>query len=120
MIRIEERIGQQAYRLSLPENWTIHPVFHISLLKRWNTASLQEEEEVPADDDLELEEPYYEVEKILRWRKVKRGRKILKEYLVLWKGYPIVEASWIQAEQFSHPDQLQQYLEDDQPLEEKI
>ena len=95
-------------------------MFHISLIKRWNAASLQEEEEVPADDDLELEEPYYEIEKILQWRKVKRGRKVLKEYLVLWKGYPIAEASWIPAEQFSHPDQLQQYLEDDQPLEEKI
>ena len=95
--KIEERIGRQAYKLSLPENWKIHPVFHILLLKMWNTASLQEEEEVPVDDDLELEELYYEVEKILRWRKVKRGRKILKEYLVLWKVYPIAEASWIQA-----------------------
>ena len=46
--KIEERIGQQAYRLSLSENWKIHSVFDISLLKRWNTASLQEEEEVPA------------------------------------------------------------------------
>ena len=91
--RIEERIGQYAYKLSLPENWKIHLVFHILLLKRWNTASLQEEEEVPADDDLELEEPYYEIEKILRWRKVKRGRKTLKEYLVLWKGCKVTEAS---------------------------
>ena len=118
--KVEQRIGQQAYKLSLPENWKIHPVFHISLLKRWNTASLQEEEEAPADEDLEIEEPYYEIEKILRWRKVKRGRRILKEYLVLWKGYLITEASWIQAEQFSHPDQLQQYLEDDQPLQERV
>ena len=117
---IEKRIGQQAYKLSLRENWKIHPVFHISLLKRWNTASLQEEEETPADDDLELEEPYYEIEKILRWRKVKRGKRILKEYLVLWKEYPIAEASWIQTEQFSHLDQLQQYLDDDQPLEERV
>ena len=90
---VEQRIGQQAYKLSLPENWKIHPMFHISLLKRWNAASLQEEEEVLANDDLELKEQYYEIEKILRWRKVKRGRKILKEYLVLWKGYPIAEAS---------------------------
>ena len=118
--KVGQQIGQQAYKLSLPENWKIYPVFHISLLKRWNTASLQEEEETPVDEDLEIEEPYYEIEKILRWTKVKRGTKILEEYLVLWKGYPIAEASWIQAEQFSHPDQLQQYLEDDQPLEERV
>ena len=36
------------------------------------------------------------------------------------EGYPITEASWIQAEQFSHPDQLQQYLEDDQHLQERV
>ena len=80
--RIEQRIGQQAYKLSLPDNWKIHPMFHVSLLKNWHTASLQEDEE-PVDDDLEVEEPYYEIEKILRWRKVKRGRRIIKEYLVL-------------------------------------
>ena len=118
--KVEQRIGQQAYKLSLPENWKIQLVFHIYLLKRWNAASLQEEEEIPGDDDLEIEEPYYEIEKILRWRKVKRGKEILKEYLVLWEGYPITGASWIQAEQFSHLDQLQQYLEDDQPLQERV
>ena len=48
---------------------------------------------MPADDDLEVEEPYYEIEKILLWRKVKRGRKISKEHLVLWKGYLVIEAS---------------------------
>ena len=117
--KIEQRIGQQAYKLSLPDSWKIHPVFHVSLLKSWHTASLQEDEE-PIDDDLELEEPYYEIEKILRWRKVKRGRRVLKEYLVLWKDYPVSEASWIRAEQFSNPDQLQQYLNEDQPLQEQV
>ena len=117
--KVEQRIGQQAYRLSIPETWKIHPVFHISLLKKWNTASLQEED-VPADDDLEIEEPYYEIEKILRWRKIKRGRRILKEDLVLWKDYPITEASWIQAEQFSDPNQLRQYVNEDQPLQERV
>ena len=58
-------------------------MFHIYLLKRWNVASLQEEEEVLADDDLKVEELYYEIEKIVRWRKVKGGRRILKKYLVL-------------------------------------
>ena len=40
-------------------------MFHVSLLKNWHTASLQEDEE-PVNDYLEIKEPYYEIEKILR------------------------------------------------------
>ena len=55
--KVEQQMGQQAYKLPSPENWKIHSVFDISLLKRWNAKSLQEEEEVLADDDLKVEEP---------------------------------------------------------------
>ena len=72
-------------------------MFHIFLLKDWRTVDLQEYQPVPTYDVPDVEEPYYEIERILRWRKVKRGRTILKEYSVLWKGYPIEEASWVQA-----------------------
>ena len=37
--KIIKVIGQQAYRLALPEDWKIHPVFHVSLLKNWRTAN---------------------------------------------------------------------------------
>ena len=47
--------------------------------------------------------------------KIKRNKKIVKEYLVLWEGYPIEEASWILAEQFSYPGQLREFLEGDNP-----
>ena len=67
-----------------------------------------------------MEEPYYEIEKILRWRKIKRRNKNIKQYLVLWKGYPVEDAMWIEADQFSHPNQLQNYLQEDQPQEEKL
>ena len=118
--KIIEVIGQQAYRFALPEDWKIHPVFHVSLLKNWRTANLQEDPPLPADAVPDVQEPYYEIEKTLRWRKVKINKNIIKQYLALWRGYPVEEASWVQASQFSHPEQLQDYLKEDNPEEEKI
>ena len=51
---------------------------------------------------------------------MKRGNKILKEYLVLWKGYPVEDAMWAQTNQFSYTNQLQGFLKEDQPQEEKV
>ena len=106
--------------LALPDDWKIHPVFHVSLLKKWKAAGIQEDQPVSQDDIPEVEEPYWEIERPLRWRKTKKNKKIIKEYLLLWKGFPVEEASWVQAEQFSHPEQIQQYIEEDQPLEKKL
>ena len=117
--KIQERIGRQAYRLLLPETWKVHPVFHIPLLKKWNAVDLQEEEEIPVEEP-EIEEPYYQIEKLLRWRRIKRGRRTKTEYLVLWKDYPIEEAQWVPAENFMRPAELQKYIEEDDPQEEKI
>ena len=72
-LKIQQRSGQQAYRLLLPETWKVHPVFHISLLKKWTAADLQEEEEL-LTEELEVEEPYYEIKKILWRRKAEKGR----------------------------------------------
>ena len=95
-------------------------MFHVSLLKRWNAAGLHEDQPISQEDALEVEEPYYEIEKILRWRKVKQGNKIIEQYLVLWRGYPIEDAMWIEANQLSYPEELQDYLREDKPQEEKI
>ena len=117
--KIQERIGRQAYRLLLRETWKVHPVFRISLLKKWNAVDLQEEEEILVEEP-EVEESYYQIEKLLRWRRVKRGRCEKTEYLVLWKDYQIEEAQWIRAENFIKPTELQKYIEEDDPQEEKI
>ena len=102
--QITSVIGQQAYRVSLLENWKIHFMFHMSILKDWKTASLYEDQHVLTNDVPEGEEPYYEIERILRWGTQKRGSRILKEYLFRWIGYHIKEASWVLAKRFSHPN----------------
>ena len=104
----------------MPDEWKIHPVFHVSLLRDWNAVDVQENRPVSQDDAPEVEDPYWEIEKILRWRKVKRNKKIIKEYLVLWRGFPVSEATWIVQDQLMKPELLNQFLQDDKPVEEKL
>ena len=64
-------------------------MFHVSLLREWKAADVQEDRPVLQDDIPEIEEPYWEIEKILRWRKFKLNKKIIKQYLILWRGFQL-------------------------------
>ena len=71
-------------------------------------------------EEPEVEEPYCQIEKLLQWRRFKRGRQTKTEYLVLWKDYPIEEAQGVPVENVMRPAELQKYIEEDDPQEEKI
>ena len=105
--KVLERIGTQAYRLTLPDTWRIHPVFHVSLLKPWRPSTVQQ---VPGDVELEgTDQPqYFDIEKILRRRWNLKTRRWRREFLVLRQGYPVEEAEWIPASFFSDLDALQE------------
>ena len=68
-------------------------MFHISLLRDWKSVDVQEDQPVSQEDAPKVEEPFCEIEKILRWRRVKKNKKIIKEYLALWKEFPVEEAT---------------------------
>ncbi|GAU37691.1 hypothetical protein TSUD_164940 [Trifolium subterraneum] len=88
---IIEKIGAVAYRLKLPEGSRVHPVFHVSLLKK-AVGSYNEDEELP--DLLEELNDMYEPEAILATRKVKHSGEEVKQVLVHWKGKTAEDATW--------------------------
>ena len=112
---ITEKIGTQAYRIQLPENWSIHDVFHVSLLKKWKTSVYRTEAAEPGEE-LEIEEQNQRVvEKVLRWKKTGRGQP--PAYLILWQGCPPEEATWEAANRFNSED-FRRWIDRDQPPED--
>ena len=115
---ILQRIGRAAYKLQLPERWSTHPVFHTSLLRPWNESQWSCPVDIHAPEVETPEEPFYEVDKILKWRKIKRGRRTIREFLVTWTGYPLEDAQWIPESNWRDPSKLEEYIKQDRPTEE--
>ena len=110
------KISPVAYKLELPDGWTIHNVFHTSLLKLWQQGPWSPEDE---DDLPELEtedQEIFESEKILRWRRTKVGNVTKREFLVLWKDRPAEECSWVMEEDFVDKNELEEQLSTDKPI----
>ena len=77
-----------AYGLDLLPAWRIHPIFHVTNLKRFQRSEVFEREEIPPSPVVVNGEEEYEVEAILRHK----GKGAWRLYLVMWKGYPITKA----------------------------
>lgn len=88
--KITEVMGPVTYRLQLPPAWKIHDVFHAVLLTPHTETDIHGPSFPKPPAELIEDEPEWEVDRILRHRK--RNNKF--EYHVLWKGYPITEATW--------------------------
>jgi len=98
--KILEKLGPVSYELQLPGGMNIHPVFHKSLLEKAPPGARPG----PVHIDEETEEPYYDVEKILRHRQNNNQT----EYLIKWLGYTEEENTW-EPETNLNPKLVDQY-----------
>ena len=85
-----------AYKLRLPEGVHIHPVFHVSLLKKY----VGTESGVTADLPTVTEEGavVLEPKRIINTRWVKQSGKFIEESLVQWHRLRPEEATWEKTE----------------------
>ncbi|KAK3553387.1 hypothetical protein QTP70_003551 [Hemibagrus guttatus] len=106
---IVRQINPVTYRLQLPPEYRIHPVFHVSLLKPHHPSVLlstgpgvAEEPPLPllVDDGTA-----YLVKEILDSRR--RGGRL--EYLVDWEGYGPEERSWVPRNDILDPSLLEDF-----------
>ena len=88
--KILEVKGPLTYKLKLPETWRIHDTFHATLLMPYIETETHGPNYARPPPDIDNEEERYEIETILRHQRRGRGYR----YFVLWKGYPITEATW--------------------------
>lgn len=84
-------LGNQAYRLQLPEKAKIHPAFHVSQLRAGVPPSSTVHPELPylTDDHPPLQVP----EQVLDCHKSRRRRSDIDEVLVKWSGLPATLAT---------------------------
>ena len=90
--KVEKKVSTTAYKLSLPPNIKVHPVFHVSLLKHYSPNKFEGRKEMPPPPEFFISpnsEPEFEVEKVLDKRTYYRK----PQYLIKWKGYPLHEAT---------------------------
>ena len=95
------------YQLRLPPQWTIHPVFHASLLMPFEETDQYGENFSRPPPDLIDDREQYEVEAIRDHRRHGRGRKL--QYLIKWKGYPESDNTWEPVEHVQAPQLLREY-----------
>ena len=83
-------ISRTAFRLHIPSQWKIHPVFHTSLLTSYKETLEHGPNFLQPPPDLIDGEEEYKVEAVLGHR----GTASRRTFLIRWKGYSAAEDTW--------------------------
>lgn len=94
--KVIEKVGQVAYRLQLPNDATIHPVFHVSQLKKHlgkraipmpNLPSVGPEGQIKTQPTA-----------VLQRRMMPRNGVAVTQWLILWENLGPADATWEDAD----------------------
>jgi hypothetical protein len=94
--QVEQRVGELAYKLTLPDDARIHPIFHVSQLKPFTPDYTPVFADLPRPPDLAARD--LTPEKILDRRLKKRGNEPVIQLKVQWATRPPEEATWEDAD----------------------
>jgi hypothetical protein len=107
LFRIIQVMSAVNYRLELPTQWSIHPVFHIDLLTPYRETIMHGPNFTRPTPELIDGEEEYSVEKILDSRR--HGRRWQLQYLVKWEGYPDADNMWIDKDDIFADDKIREF-----------
>ncbi|ESK82836.1 hypothetical protein Moror_12253 [Moniliophthora roreri MCA 2997] len=96
--KIEAVLGPVTYKLALPEQWKVHPVFHASLLSPYKRNEVHGRNFLKPPPDLVEGQEEHEIEAIIGHTPKRKPQR----FLVSWKGYPLAENEWLWEEDFEH------------------
>ena len=102
-----QELSPVTYQLTLPEQWKIHPVFHVDLLTPYQETVFHGPNYTRPPLDLIDNEEEYEVEQVLDSRV--RGRNCKVQYLVKWVGYPDSNNQWVNSDQMMANNAIAEY-----------
>ena len=121
---VTKRVGKVSYQLALPDTMRIHPVIHVSKLRKHKSGSDEWPERIdesrPAPEIVDDQEEF-EIETILdkrmqSWKDPRlRGNTratMHAQYLVAWKGYPAHERTWEWASELTNAQDKIKEFED--------
>ncbi|KAH7365721.1 hypothetical protein KP509_18G042400 [Ceratopteris richardii] len=90
--KIVKKLSEVEYRLELPLDCRVHPMFHVSKLRKY----------ISREDNLiegivslqESNSTYHSPYRILDQRQKRLRNHDIQEYLVAWRGLPLTNSTW--------------------------
>ncbi|KAH0737522.1 hypothetical protein KY290_036227 [Solanum tuberosum] len=90
--QVLQRIGEVAYKLNIPPSSKIHPVFHVSALRK--CLGTPDQQVTPIDLLDHSSSLMLSPESILDSRTITKGAHPVRQFLIKWQGLPLEDATW--------------------------